>query len=49
MKFNRRYLTDSIDRDTGGNPFLDVADHAIRLRVGGGIQAFKDQNIFEII
>lgn len=45
VKFNRRYLTNSVDRDTGSNPFLDMTDHTGRLRVGGRIQAVQDQNI----
>lgn len=48
MKYNGRCLTNSVDWDTGSNPFLDMADHTIQLRVGGGIQALQDQNICKI-
>lgn len=39
------YLTNSVDWDTGSNPFLDVTDHAACLRVGGGVETFQGQKI----
>jgi hypothetical protein len=43
------YLTNSVDWNTGSNPFLDVTDHTVRLGVGGGIQTLQDQNICKTI